>query len=327
MGFRNLLKKMLSINELTLLVIWAVFILIFRLISPNYLSKINITTIFYSVSVMGTLAVGLSCLMISGKIDLSAGSTGMMAGIFIAMLLRMDMPWVPAFFIVLLFGAATGVVNAFFVNGLKIAPFISTLAVSTIYGGIALLITNGANIPIRNKSFLALEATSIWIFPLSFIVMIVLLVVYGVILAYTGFGRRIYITGGNAYAGRLAGIKPEKITSLLFINNGVLASLVGALFASRMNMSSYTSVVGSDLDAITAIVLGGIAFTGGSGKMTGVFLGIMLITSFNNGLIHSGLNFYFQVVAKGLLLVFALILNYYRVKAREKSLKEPARIV
>jgi ribose transport system permease protein len=150
--------------------------------------------------------------------------------------------------------------------------------------------------------------------------MVVLLVIYGVILSYTGFGRRIYITGGNAYAGRLAGIKPERITSILFINNGVLASLVGVLFASRMHMSSYTSVVGSDLDAITAIILGGVSFTGGSGRMAGVFLGIMLITSFNNGLIQSGLNSYFQVVAKGLLLVFALILNYYRMKARTRSL-------
>jgi len=325
MTFRNTTKKLLAINELTLLVIWIAFILVFWSINPNYLSKMNITTMFYSVSVMGTLAVGLTCLMISGKIDLSTGSTGMMAGIFIAMLLRADVHWVPAFFLVLFFGAATGIVNAFFVNGLKIAPFISTLAVSTIYGGVALLITNGANIPIRNSSFIALEATNVWIFPLSFVIMIILMIVYGVILSYTGFGRRIYITGGNAYAGRLAGIKPERITSILFINNGVLASLVGVLFASRMHMSSYTSVVGSDLDAITAIVLGGVSFTGGSGKMTGVFLGVMLITSFNNGMIQSGLNSYFQVVAKGLLLVFALMLNYYRVRAGIRSLKEPVR--
>ena len=323
MAFRNTIKKMLNINEFTLFVIWIAFILVFWLINPNYLSRINITSIFYSVSVMGTLAVGLTCLLISGKIDLSTGSTGMMAGILIAMLLGSGMSWVPAFLLVLVFGAATGAVNAFFVNGLKIAPFISTLAISTIYGGAALLLTNGANIPIRNRSFLSLEATSIWIFPLSFIIMIALLIIYGVILSYTGFGRRIYITGGNAYAGRLAGIKPEKITTILFINNGVLASLVGALFASRMHMSSYTSVVGSDLDAITAIILGGVAFTGGSGKMSGVFLGIMLIASFDNGLVVSGLNFYVQVVAKGLLLIFALILNYYRAEARTKSLKKP----
>jgi len=326
MTFRDIFKKMLAINELSLFIVWVAFIFVFWLINPNYLSRMNITTIFYSVTVVGTLAVGLTCLLISGKIDLSTGSTGMMAGILIAMLLRADMPWIPAFLLVLLFGAATGTVNAFFVNGLKIAPFISTLAMSTIYGGVALLITNGANIPIRDRGFLAIEATSVWVFPLSFIIMIVLMIVYGVILSYTGFGRRIYITGGNAVAGRLAGIIPERITTILFINNGILASLVGVLFASRMHMSSYTSVVGSDLDAITAIILGGVSFTGGSGKMVGVFLGVMLITSFNTGLIQSGLDFYYQVVAKGLLLVFALILNYYRVQARLRSLKEPVRI-
>jgi len=326
MTFRHIAKRVLAINELTLLIVWIALILVFWLINPNYLSRMNMTTMFYSVTVVGSLAVGLTCLLISGKIDLSTGSTGMMAGIFIAMLLRADMPWIPAFLLVLLFGAATGVINAFFVNVLKIAPFISTLALSTIYGGVALLITNGANIPIRDRGFLAIEATSVWIFPLSFIIMIMLMVVYGVILSYTGFGRRLYITGGNPYAARLAGIIPEKITTILFINNGVLASLVGVLFASRMHMSSYTSVVGSDLDAITAIILGGVSFTEGSGKLVGVFLGVMLITSFDTGLIQSGLHSYFQVVAKGLLLIFALILNYYRVQARIRSLKEPVKI-
>ena len=313
-------KKILHVKELTLIVVWAVFVLVFWLINRNYLSLGNISVIFNSAFAMGTLAVGISCLLISGKIDLSTGSTGMMGGVIVSLLLRGGMHWVPALLLTLVFGAATGLINSFFVNVMKFAPFISTLAVSAVYGGMSLVLTGGANIPVNNADFLLLGSMNIGIFPLSFLIMLVFLVIYGIILSSTGFGRRAYMTGGNANAARLAGINPAKITTILFVNNGVIASLVGVVMASRMQMGSPSAVVGSDLDAITAVVLGGVAFTGGSGNMAGVFIGIMLITSFNNGLVAGGLNSYFQVIAKGLLLIAALVLDYYRESAREKSL-------
>ena len=326
MAFRDLqrkiqngLKSIIHVKELTLLVVWAVFVLVFWLINQNYLSLGNIRNIFNSAFVMGTLAVGIACLLISGKIDLSTGSTGMLGGVIISLLLRDGMPWIPALILVLVFGAVTGLINSFFVNIMKFAPFISTLAVSAVYGGISLVLTSGANIPISNADFLLLGSMNIWVFPLSFLIMIVLLAAYGVLLFATGFGRRAYITGGNAIAARLAGINPAKITTILFVNNGVLASLVGSVLASRMHMGSPSAVVGADLDAITAVVLGGVAFTGGSGNMLGVFIGIMLITSFNNGLVVGGLNAYYQVIAKGLLLIAALVFDYYRENARVKA--------
>ncbi|MDR0490880.1 MAG: ABC transporter permease, partial [Oscillospiraceae bacterium] len=231
--------------------------------------------------------------------------------------------WVPAFVITLAFGAATGLINAFFVNGLKFVAFISTLAVSAVYGGLALVITNAQNIPIGNKSFISIGSINLLnTFPLPFVVMVILLVAYGVVLHFTGFGRRTYMVGGNASAARLAGINPKKITTILFVNNGVIASIAGLFFASRMNMGSPSAITGSDLDAVTAAVLGGIAFTGGAGNMFGVFIGIMLIISFQNGIVVVGLDSYYQVVSKGLLLVAALMMDYFREKSRLKALKE-----
>jgi len=159
------------------------------------------------------------------------------------------------------------------------------------------------------------------IFPLPFFITAILLIIYGVILSATGFGRRVYMTGGNANAARLAGISTKRITTILFVNNGVTASLAGTLFAARMHMGSPMAITGSDLDGITAAILGGVAFTGGSGNMLGVFVGLVLLTSFQNGLVVVGLDSYFQVVAKGLLLIGALILDYYRENARLRSLK------
>ena len=316
----SLVKKIVNSKEFSLIIVLGVFILLFWIMNHNYLSLSNVRSIFNSAFVMGALAVGASCLLISGKIDLSAGNTGMLAGIIIALLLKGGMPWVPALLITLGFGAATGLINAFFINVMKFAPFISTLAVSAIYGGLSLVITNAQNIPISNKSFLALGSTNLGMFPLLFLIALVLLVIYGVILYATGFGRRVYMTGGNSNAARLAGIKPHKVTTILFVNNSMIACLAGALVASRMNMGSPSAISGSDLDAITAVVLGGVAFTGGSGNMFGVFIGLMLISSFQNGLVVIGFDSYYQVVAKGLLLLAALILDYYRENARLKAL-------
>jgi ribose transport system permease protein len=316
---RQIIKKIANVKEFTLVIVLAVFIYLFWAINSNYLSLGNVRAIFNSAFVMGTLAIGLSCLLIGGKIDLSAGNTGMMAGIIIAILLKAGVPWVPALLITLVFGAATGVINSFFINRMRFAPFISTLAISTIYAGLSLVITNGANIPINNKGFLMLGSINLWIFPLPFLILFVLLIIYGFILSATGFGRRIYMTGGNANATRLAGINPKRIISILFINNGVIACLAGSILASRMAMGSPSGVTGSDLDGITAAILGGVAFTGGAGNMVGVFFGILLITSFQNGLVVANLESYYQVVAKGILLIAALILDYYREKARLKS--------
>jgi ribose/xylose/arabinose/galactoside ABC-type transport system permease subunit len=316
---RQIIKKLSNVKEFTLIIVLAVFIYLFWAINHNYLSLGNVRAIFNSAFVMGTLAIGLSCLLIGGKIDLSAGNTGMLAGIIIAILLKAEIPWILALLITLVFGAVTGLFNSFLINRMRFAPFISTLAVSTIFAGLSLVITNGANIPVNNKGFLALGSTNLWIFPLPFLIMFVLLIIYGVILSATGFGRRMYMTGGNTNAARLAGIKTKRITTILFINNGVIACLAGSILASRMAMGSPSGVTGSDLDGITAAILGGVAFTGGAGNMFGVFFGILLITSFQNGLVVSNLDSYYQVIAKGILLIAALILDYYREKARTKS--------
>ena len=317
-------RRISGLKEWPLILILAVVVFVFWLINKHYLSVGNIRGIFVSAFVMGILAVGAACLLMSGKIDLSAGNTGMLAGVLIAILLKSGVHWIPALLITLAFGAVTGLINAFFINGMNFAPFISTLAVSSIYSGVALVVTNSANIPIaakENPFFISLGSSNIWIFPVPFFILGVLLVVYGVVLSATGFGRRVYMTGGNPNAARLAGINTKKITTILYVNNGAIASLAGILFAALMKMGSPLNVTGSDLDGIAAALLGGVAFTGGKGNMFGVFIGILLITSFQNGLRVAGLGSYYEVVAKGLLLIAALILDYFRENIVIKSLK------
>ena len=321
-GMQRRVRRLTEKKEFILFLFLFAVVYIFWLINPNFLSLSNVKGIMNSAFAMGMLAIGIGCLMISGQIDLSAGSTGMFATILMAMLLRTGMPWVPALLIVLLFGVATGLVNSFFVNVMHFMSFISTLAISTVFGGLALIVTNAQNISIGNKSFCSIGSHMVFgVIPLPFLLMAAVFAIYGIVLTYTGFGRRIYMVGCNQNAARLAGINSKKLTTILFVNGSVISCLTGVVMAARMHMGSPTSVSGSEMDAITVAVLGGIAFTGGSGNMLGVAIATLLIAAFQNGLVVAGLSSYYQIVAKGILLIAALLLDYSRERARQKSLK------
>ncbi len=316
------IKRIVNSKSFTLIVVMAVIIIAFWIINPNYLSDDNIRNILNAASLSGTIAVGMACLLISGQVDLSAGAVGMMGGVVIAYLLQAGLPWFPALIITLAIGAVVGLINAFFVNVLNFMSFISTLGMSTVFTGLGLVFTNAQNIAVSNQSFWALGSTNVLgIIPLPFFIMMILFIVYGFILLNTKFGRRMYMCGGNRNAARLAGIDPKKIHLVLFVNNSVIAFLAGSLMTARMHMASPTAVIGSDLTAITAAVLGGVSFMGGGGGMGGAFIGLMLLNTFTNGLVVIGLGSYWQIVAQGVLLIAALVLDFFRERSRIRALK------
>ncbi len=317
-----LVKKIVRNNNFTLVLTLFVVLAMFQIINNNYLSLGNIRSIFNQAFVMGTLSVGIGCLLICGKADLSSGAVGMMGGLVVTFLINWGVPWPLALLITLCAGAFMGSLNAFFTNVLNIMPFIATLGVSTVLAGLGQVFTNAQDIPVDNKSFWSLGTTNFLnLIPLPFFITMILLFAFGIILTRTRFGRQVYMTGGNASAARLAGINPKKVSTLLYINCGVISSLAGILTAARMHMGSPTAVLSFNLDAITVAVLGGVSFAGGTGNMSGVFVGILLFNSFKNGLVIVGLNSYFQIVASGVLLMAALILDFYREKSRLKALR------
>ena len=317
--------KIVGNKNFVMVAVWVFVLIVFTVISRNYLTPGNIKNMFNTAFNTGMLAVGLSCLLISGMIDLSTGYMAMLGGIIVALLLQERIPWVPALLITLAVGAVVGLINAFFVNVLNFPSFISTLAVGTALYGVALVITKSQIIPINDEFFWGLGSNTIFkVIPVPFLITAVLMLIYGYILQRTRFGRRMYIVGGNQQAARLAGINPKKITTVLFVNNSCIACLVGALVAARMRMGSPSSNIGSDLDAITAAVLGGVSFMGGTGGMSSAFIGVMLLTCFKNGLIIIGLGTYYQTVATGALLIAALTIDYFRERSRLRSLKSGA---
>ncbi|MDR1590062.1 MAG: ABC transporter permease [Oscillospiraceae bacterium] len=316
-------KRLLRSKLFSLAAVTAVVVLIFYLIRRSYLGVDNIRGILNSMSLSGTIGVGMACLLIGGGVDLAAGAEGCFGGVMVALLIsKAGAPWPVALVAVILIGAAIGAFNAFLINVLNFMGFIATIGVSSMLQGIINIITKARNISISDRGFWSIGTVAVAnLFTLPFMIMAALVVVYGIILSRTRFGRTVYMCGGNRRAARLSGLNPKKISTILYINCGALASLGGAILAARMHSGSPKAVLGSELDAITAAVLGGVSFMGGAGNMGGCFIGLLLLCSFNNGLISVKLASYWTIVAQGVLLIAALIADYFNVRARARELK------
>ena len=310
-------KTFAKSKGMTLLIVTIIIFVFFTVMNPAYVSWNNLRSIMYSISLTGTITCGMACLMMSGAIDLASGAEGMMGGIIIAYLLGTGMPWPIALIIALLCGCCFGLINAFFANGLGFMPFIATIAFSSVLQGSAAAITRNQEIIIDNKSFWELGSINIWIFPLPFVIMAVLLIVYGIMVSSTKFGRQMLLCGGNRAAARLAGLNFKKITTIMYINNGAIAVLGGSILAARMHRGSSQAVVGAEMTGMTAAIIGGVSFLGGgSSGMISLFLGILMLNCFKNGLLAVALDPYWQTVSNGGLLILALIVDYVREKRK-----------
>ena len=315
------ISRILASKNISLLFVLLVVVALFRILNPYYLAGDNIGSILNTMSLAGMLAVGLGCLIISGQLDLSVGGVGCLGGVIAALMIQAGMSWPLAVFVALLFGVVAGLITSVFCNIFNFAAFIATIAMQTVYRGIALVLTNSQTVPVSDQAFWAIGDSLVFGVPVSFIIMSALFIIYGAILMYSRFGRRAYICGGNPNAARLAGINPKKIHSVMFINCAVISSLGGVVLTARMHGATPSNVFGTEFDAITGAVLGGIAFTGGKGGMLGCFLGVLLLSCFNNGMVGIGLQPFWSLVARGSLLIIALSVDYLRESTRLKALK------
>ena len=318
-------KKITSIiggDKIVLIVaIIAVFAL-FTSLNKNFLTMQNMTNLLVASSLVGMVAIGHTYLIIAKQNDLSPGSLAAFCGVLGAILLNRNLPIPIAMLVTMCAGAAVGLFNSWMVNQIKIEAFIATLVSQTIIRGFAYIICGGKPVAIKNQTFNKLGTLRVLALPIPVWVMIICILIFGFILARTRFGRSVYAIGGSAEAARLAGLNPKRIVTTCFIMIGVLTSIGGMLFAARMNAGQPAANVNLEFDAITAVILGGTSFAGGVGSMFGTALGIILIQAFNTGLIMVNVDSFWQYVARGALLLFALTSDYIRETRRQKALLE-----
>ena len=309
-------------DKLILIVALIIVVAIFTSLNGNYFSWTNFVNILVAASLIGLVAIGHTYLIIAGQNDLSPGSVAAFTGVLCATLVSMGLPFLAAVLITLLAGAVVGIFNSWMVNKIKIEAFIATLVTQFVFRGFAYILCDGRPVSITNEAYISIGATRILSIPLSVWIMLVLILVFGLVLAKTKFGRSVYAIGGNRDAARLAGLNPQRIITILFVMMGVITALGGIVFSSRMHSGQPAANVNLEFDAITAVVLGGVSFTGGVGDMVGTILGVILIQAFNTGLLMVNAPSFWQYVARGALLLFALTSDYNRKTNSEKALLE-----
>jgi len=297
-------------------------LIIFSILSKGImLNPRNLINILSAMAISAFLATAISMLMISGKLDLSTGANGTLCGMLIAYLLRGGLAFWPALLAALVMGAVVGLLNAALVNELNMAPFIATLATSSVATGFVYLIANKKNIDVTNSILTNYGRYMVFGYiPISIVFAFAFMIIVGIILHNTTFGRKIYLVGGNAQAAMLSGINSKRISYVLFIICGVFSAMAGVTLTARMSSANIQGLVAQRFQGITAAVLGGISFGGGSGGMAGCFVGLLVLNTFSNGMTVMGISPYYQHVATGALLLFALTLDFLQKKQSEKIL-------
>lgn len=307
-------KNIFRSNEIMMLAVLVLVIAFFSIMNKHYLSYTNMTNILLAASTIGLLAIGETYLIIAGHIDLSSAHIAALFGVWAALLINRGVPWFLTILIVVLCSCVVGLFNSGLVNIFGLQPFIATLAMSSVCQGFAFLICEGKSVPVNDKVFVKMGSMKIAGFPFPAILMVILFVIFGFILARTVFGRSVYMIGGNSTAAHLAGLNPKAISTVLYVISAMIAAFAGVLMTAKMHSGQPAGGSGAEFDAITAAILGGVAFSGGKGNLAGCFIGLLIMECFNNGLTVMNVSSFWQIVAKGLLLIAALIFDFFRRK-------------
>lgn len=299
--------------------------IIFTALNKNFFGWKNFVNILVASHLVGLVAIGHTFLIIAGQNDLSPGSVAAFSGVMVALFLSWGVNLWLSLLITIIAGVFVGLFNAWMVNKIKLEAFIATLVTQSVIRGFAYILCGGRPIAISDPLFLKIGRLRFLDIPVFVWVTLIAFAIFGFILSKTRFGRSIYAIGGNADAARLAGLNPQRIVLICYIVMGVFCAIGGSLFAARMNSGQPAANVNLEFDAITAVILGGVSFSGGVGGMVGTVLGVFLIQAFNTGLTMVDIPTFWQYVARGGLLLFALTSDFIRKRNRERSLLEASK--
>lgn len=281
--------------------------------SPNFISGSNVLTILRQVSYYGMLSLGVMYVILTGGIDLSVGSIMCLAGLVSAhySLAATDyqLPLGAAVLIGLALASLCGFINGVLVAKVRLAPFIVTLATSTIIRGICLIYSDGRPITGYTDAYKMIGQTSQGIIPMPVLIFAVLFIITLIVLGFTLFGRYLYAVGGNEECAVACGINVTRVKTLAYTICGLLAGFAGIVLCSRLNAASPNTGEGYELNSIAAVVMGGVSLSGGRGNVFGVLVGVLIIGVITNGLDILNVSSYYQDVIKGLIILLAVFLD------------------
>jgi len=293
---------------------------IVALLNDRFLSRGNILNVLRQLFSNCNLALGMCLVIITGGIDLSVGAIMALSGTLCAGTIAAGQLPIP---VAILMGLAIGVLVGF-LNGtitakMNIAPFIVTMATQQICRGLVYVYANGLPIRCDNPPFNFLGNGYVGEIPITILYSLFFVIVIWLVLSKSQLGRWIYAVGGNKNAARFSGINVDQVLMIVYSISGFLAAFAGLIYCARMYSGQPTLGTGDETDAIAAVVLGGTSFSGGIGKIGGVVIGILIIAVLSNALNLLGINSFWQLVAKGVVILLAVCVDNIKTHKRVKG--------
>jgi len=302
------------------LMILICLVILFSIISPNFLTSRNIIILIRQVSFAAISAVGVGFVMISGGIDLSIGSQIVMTNVVLAiMMVYWNLPMSVAILLTLLLGTTLGLINGLLSVKLNVHSLIITLGTASIYKGLGYIFAQSRNIMGFPDAFRWFGQGYIGPIPVPIVIMIITALIGSFLLTKTYFGRYIFALGGNEEAARLAGVNIKGMKVLLFTICGFVSGITSVLLLSRVFAGQVFTGQGVEFDALTAALLGGFSFKGGEGTIFGLMTGILIIGVLNNAMQLASFPDFSQNVVKGAVLLAAVAFDVYQKSAKAKE--------
>jgi ribose transport system permease protein len=288
-------------------------------LTPKFLSYVNMVNVLMQVAMIMLTGSAAVLLMISGNFDLSAGMVLALTGVMHAFMSKAGIPTTVSIVLATLIGSVFGLINGAMVSGLKITPVIATLGTMYVAQGLAFIVAwidGGANVTTGlPRDFQVFGRTMVGSIPLFLIIVVAIILLFAFLFAKTNLRKYAFAIGGNPVAARLSGIRVGAVVLLLYVLVGTLTGFAGATLASRMGSGSPKVGTGFEFDVIVAIVLGGTSIYGGEGSFLGMIIGALIVGFMGNTLNLLNVQFFYQTVLKGLILVGAVLLTR-QIKSR-----------
>lgn len=315
-------KRVIDQNMLLLFLIIALAI-IATIVNPRFLRITNIINIFQQIAVLGIVASGVGILLVSGHIDISVGSQVSLIGVIVAMIIQrmlglpdkdvsqlsVALTYPVMFLAAFAVGFCLGLINGLVVIWSRTASFIITLGFLTVYHGIALLVSGGGSYTLYGRFELLGRGRIFNVIPVSILFFLGVVILAHIILKYLRFGRFLYAIGDNPKAAYVSGIKTNRVIVTGYIMVGLLNALAAIIMISRVGTALANTGDSYALDSLAAVVVGGVAITGGKGNALSIFLGVVLIGLIGNALVVMNVNPHMRDVVIGLIIVIAVTIN------------------
>ena len=283
-------------------------IVIAAMLSPRFLSPVNLMNVLRQTAIVGVLGIGMTFVILTAGIDLSVGATLALSAVLLAGTLESTGNIMLTMLVAVLAGMAVGLGNGLGVTLGRVQPFVMTLGMLGIARSLAFLYTGGQPIPVVDKGFLMLGIGYLWKIPIPSVIFIAILIVAALVLRYTPFGRAVYAIGSNEEAARLSGIEVGRVKTAVYIISGFTAGVGAIMYCSQFASAPAIAGEGYELDAIAAVVVGGTSLFGGQGGVIGTFFGALIIGILSNILNLLGVSPFAQPLAKGALIILAVLI-------------------